>query len=652
MKPAQFLFRRLSPDLRKDLQAEQFQILKTQVPLLYGVLTINTCILASSIYGLVPPALSLVAPACFITLIAVRVVMWLMRSRAKPDEAQVSRYLNGTTAVAGVIAFGLGVWSILLLNSAVGDQPFVPMFIALGSVACAFCLASLPRAAFATILFATSPVITCLLFAGDHERFITGLNLLLIFGLILLLIVHHHHYLVDKVILHSKVHVLAYTDHLTGLPNRALFAERLEAALKNAAMTHELVGLLILDVDHFKTVNDGMGHAAGDALLKEIGARLSANMAPPATVARIGGDEFAVIVPGLTQADVKEATVRAALRGLDVPVPFEGRTMDAHVSAGGALWPRDGDDAAELLKSADLALYAAKAAGGGALRGFRPAMREAARRRTTMMSAARGALNDGRIFPFYQPKIRLMTGEVVGFEALLRWHHPRDGLQHPRSIGAALEDKDLAADLTDRMMDGIFADMRGWLEAGVPFGKIAINGAAADFFRGELADRILDRLCRFAIPPERLELEVTESVFVGQRAESVERTLNNLSEAGVTIALDDFGTGYASLTHLKQFPVDVLKIDQSFVSKLTDDDDEEEDAVIVDAVLNLAHSLGMMTVAEGIETLGQRNYLRRKGCDLGQGYLFSPAIPAGNVPMVARRRFLRDPGSEPLRAKA
>jgi EAL domain-containing protein (putative c-di-GMP-specific phosphodiesterase class I) len=269
-----------------------------------------------------------------------------------------------------------------------------------------------------------------------------------------------------------------------------------------------------------------------------------------------------------------------------------------------------------------------------------------------MLSAARGALDDGRILPFYQPKIRLMTGEVVGFEALLRWHHPRDGLQHPRSIGAALEDKDLAADLTDRMMDGVFSDMRGWLQAGIPFGKIAINGAAADFFRGELADRILDRLCRFAIPPDRLELEVTESVFVGQRAESVESTLTQLSQAGVTIALDDFGTGYASLTHLKQFPVNVLKIDRSFVSKLTDDDDDDEDAVIVDAVLNLAHSLGMMTVAEGIETPAQRNYLRRKGCDLGQGYLFSRAVAAGSVPVMASRRFLRDPDAEQLRAQA
>jgi diguanylate cyclase (GGDEF)-like protein len=652
MKPAQFLFRRLSPDLRKDLQAEQFQILKTQVPLLYGVLTINTCILAVSIHGLVPAILSLAAPAGFMTLITVRLVMWLMRSKAMPDEAKVSRYLNGTTFVAAVVAFGLGMWSILLLDSAVGDRPFVPMFIALGSVACAFCLASLPRAAFATILFATSPVIACLLFAGDHERFITGINLLLIFGLIVLLIIHHHHYLVDKVILHSKVRTLAYTDHLTGLPNRALFAERLEIALKDAAVAHDLVGLIILDVDHFKAINDGMGHAAGDALLKEIGARLSRNLTAPATVARIGGDEFAIIVPCLKQSEANEATVRAILRGLDVPVPFEGRTMDAHVSGGVALWPRDGDDATELLKSADLALYAAKTARGGTIRGFRPAMREAARRRTTMLSAARGALSDGRILPFYQPKIRLMTGEVVGFEALLRWHHPRDGLQHPRSIGAALEDKDLAADLTDRMMDGVFSDMRAWLQADIPFGKIAINGAAADFFRGEFADRILERLCRFEIPPERLELEVTESVFVGQHAESVERTLTNLSEAGVTIALDDFGTGFASLTHLKQFPVDVLKIDRSFVSKLTDDKDEEEDAVIVDAILYLAHSLGMMTVAEGIETLEQRNYLRRKGCDLGQGYLFSRAVAAGSVPVLASRRFLRDPDPEQIRAQA
>ncbi|MES1971673.1 MAG: EAL domain-containing protein [Pseudomonadota bacterium] len=646
-----FFSSRLSPSLKKDLQAEQFQILKTQIPLLYAVLTVNTCILASSIHGLVPASLSLAAPAVFLSLIVLRVTVWLIRGKVSPDAAQVSRYLTGTTIVASVVAAGLGLWSIILLNSGVGTRPFVAMFIALGSVACAFCLASLPRAAFATILFATTPVIVALLIAGDHEQFTTGLNLLLIFGLILRLVSHHYHHLVDQVILHSKVRVLAYTDHLTGLPNRALFAERLQSSLKEAGAAGAHVGLIILDVDHFKTVNDSMGHAAGDALLKEIGARLRRGAPAGATVARLGGDEFAIILPGLSAAEANLETVRAALKDLEMPIPFDEQILDAHVSAGAAMWPTDSADADDLLKSADLALYAAKAVGGGAIRGFRTAMRENVRRKTTMLSEARGALNDDRIVPFYQPKVRLATGEVVGFEALLRWHHPLNGLQYPRSIGAALEDKELAAHLTDRMMDSVFADMRGWLQSGVPFGKIAINGAAADFFRGELAERVLERLDRFGIPPGRLELEVTESVFFGRRAESVERTLNALNRAGVTIALDDFGTGYASLTHLKQFPVDVLKIDRSFVSKLTDNDGEE-DAVIVGAVLNLAHNLGIVTVAEGIETIAQRNYLRRKGCDLGQGYLFSRAVAASRVPGLVSRRFLIDAGGEVLQAKA
>jgi len=652
MKAAQFLPHRLSPDLRRDLEAEQFQILKTQVPLLYGVLTVNTFILAFSIHGMVSAALSMIVPAGFLVLILVRAVVWLRRRRRHPSEAQISRYLVNTTMLAGLVAFGLGIWSILLLNSSAGDRPFVPMFITFGSIACTFCLASLPRAAFATILFSASPVIICLLTAPDRERFTTGLNLVLIFGLILLLIAHHYRYLVDRVVLHSKIRALAYTDHLTELPNRALFAERLEIALKEAAASRRIVGLLIIDVDHFKTVNDTMGHAAGDALLKEIGARLCRNMPPPATVARIGGDEFAIIVPNLTVAEANETAVRACLRGVNQPIPFGGRMIDAQVSAGVAVWPRDGDDAAEVLKSADLALYVAKAAGGGRIRGFRPVMRETASRHATMLSAARGALSEGRILPYYQPKVRLMTGEVVGFEALLRWHHPREGLQHPRSINAALNDRDLAADLTDRMMDGVFSDMRDWLQAGVSFGKIAINGAPPDFRHGELADRMLERLDRFGIPPSRLELEVTESVFIGQRVERVQRTLDTLSQAGVTIALDDFGTGYASLTHLKQFPVDVLKIDRSFVSRLTDDRDENEDAVIVGAVLDLAHSLGMMTVAEGIETSAQRNYLRRRSCDFGQGYLFSPAVAATDVPALTSRRFLRDPDPEAFRAQA
>ncbi|GAA0313659.1 hypothetical protein GCM10009087_24980 [Sphingomonas oligophenolica] len=630
---------RLPPELKAELQAEQFQILRTQVPILYAVLTINTGILAFSIHGLAPPFLSIIVPVCFLGLILIRVIVWLVRRNRTPDPAKTSAYLTNTTLVAAVVAIALGIWGVALLKNGLGDKPCVPLFMALGAVACSFCLASLPRAAFATIIFATAPVICWLLFSGLTEQVATGLNLLLIFALILRLVGNQYDYLVDRMITHSQVRSLAYADSLTTLPNRTLFAERLDTSLNEADRTGGHVGLVVLDVDHFKSVNDAMGHAAGDALLKEIGARLARAVPANGTVARLGGDEFAIILPGLRAEEAHAETVRAVLHGLDRPMLFEGRLVNASVSAGAAMWPADGGDAEELLKSADLALYAAKAQGGGAIRGFVPALRQGMERRTGMLSEARGALKEDRIFPFYQPKVRLVTGEVIGFEALLRWHHPEKGPQAPDAISAAFEDNELATQLTDRMMDLVFADMRGWLQAGIGFGKIAINGSPADFLRGRFASRLLERLERFEIPPSLIELEITESVFFGQLAESVERTLNALSYAGTTIALDDFGTGYASLSHLKQFPVDVLKIDRSFVSKLTDTD-EEEDAAIVGAVLNLAQNLGIMTVAEGIESRAQAAYLRRKGCDLGQGYLFSQAIPASLVPGMIHRRFL------------
>ena len=639
---------RLPPDLKFDLQAEQFKILHMQVPILYAVLAINTILLASSIYGQVSALLSIVAPAGFLLLIVTRILIWRIRRDVPASREKIARYLIGTTAVATVVAMALGLWGILLLNSNVGDQPFVPLFIALGSVACAFCLSSLPRAAFATICFATAPVTGWLLFSSTKLQVTTGLTLLVIFALILRLVVHQYRYLVEKVVTHDRMRTLAYTDPLTQLPNRTLFEQRLDQALCEADRGRDQVALIVLDVDRFKTVNDSMGHAAGDALLKEIAARLLRTVPATGTAARLGGDEFAIILPQIAGQETAMETIRAMLHGLDAPILFDGRLMNASVSAGAAIWPGDGGDADELLRSADLALYAAKGKGSGLVNGFRPAMRLEMEKRMTMLAKARAALTDDRIVPFYQPKIRMQTGEVVGFEALLRWHDPTIGLQAPHTILAALEDNELATHITDRMMDTVFADMRLWLDSGAPFGKIAINGAPADFLRGDFADRLLGRLADFGVPAERVELEVTESVFFGELVDSVERTLHGLHDAGVTIALDDFGTGYASLSHLKQFPVDVLKIDRSFVSRLTDTE-EEEDAVIVAAVLNLAQNLRIMTVAEGIETAAQAAYLRRKGCDLGQGFLFSPAVAAAHVPALARRRFLRASGDRPPR---
>ncbi len=419
-------------------------------------------------------------------------------------------------------------------------------------------------------------------------------------------------------------------DPLTRLPNRKLFSERLGTALEDATAKGSCVGVMVVDVDGFKLINDSLGHSAGDLVLKAVGSRLHTNTPDGGTVARLGGDEFAVILQGLTSNDARASTVAAILEGVADTLTIEEGVMTISVSAGAALWPKDGTTAEDILKSADLALYAAKAEGSGVVRGFKPAMRNALESRKIMLQDAREALNDDRIIPFYQPKVSFESGEIVGFEALLRWHDHRRGLRSPGDIRAAFEDSLLSTQLTDRMIDRVLADMVHFSEQGHKFGRIAINGAPGDFRRDDFADRLLTKVRKSGLPASSLELEITETVFLEQISTNVERALRTLVHEGVTIALDDFGTGYASLTHLQQFPVDVLKIDRSFISRL--DGTESADFAIVHGVIDIARKMNIATVAEGVETEMQADRLRDLGCDVGQGFLFSRAISAARVP--------------------
>ncbi len=431
----------------------------------------------------------------------------------------------------------------------------------------------------------------------------------------------------------ERIRFAAHHDALTGLPNRAAFGERLEHAIAQARRLGNRLALVLFDVDHLKETNDTVGHDAGDVVLRTFGERLRATLGEHCTLARLGGDEFAAVIEGDDDVQQVIARVQAALRVVREPLAHEGRILDCQATAGGSLFPGDGATAAELLKTADIALYAAKAQTRGSLLTFQPQMRADLQRRSSMLSIARDAVRDDRIVPHYQPKVALDTGHVCGFEALLRWRHATLGAQPPATIAAAFEDYELAVGLSERMLEGIVGDMRRWLDDGVEFGRIAFNLSPAEFRREDLADRILGRLARAQVPVERLELEVTETVFVGRGAEYVATTLETFSRAGVHIALDDFGTGYASLTHLKAFPVHTIKIDKSFVSNL---DSDPGDAAIIDAVVALGHRLGMSVVAEGVETAAQARYLLAQGCDMAQGYLFGKSVPRARVPDALR----------------
>lgn len=427
----------------------------------------------------------------------------------------------------------------------------------------------------------------------------------------------------------EKIIWAAHHDPLTRLPNRALFQIRLGNALEQSAKSGRKVGLLILDVDHLKEINDSLGHDAGDAVLQAVANRLSAAVRPIDTVARNGGDEFAIIFPDIGDEQDIKALIGPIIEQLQKPLPFAGRVLDCRASIGASIWPDHAQEAPDLLKQADIALYTAKATGRDKVMIFEPTMRTEAQQKTEMRNNARGAIDARSIEPFYQPKVHLNSGEIAGFEALLRWRNTRAGIELPGSIQAAFDDPLLAVALSKQMHDMVFDDMRRWLQDGVAFGHVAINASAAEFRDLEFADRILERLRAGNIPTRCLEIEVTETVFLGRGAEFVEKALRTLSGEGVKIALDDFGTGYASLSHLKQFPVDIIKIDRTFVHDLASNPD---DPAILQAVLSLGKSLGITTVAEGVETAVQATFLRAQGCDLGQGFLFGKASPSNQIP--------------------
>jgi diguanylate cyclase (GGDEF)-like protein/PAS domain S-box-containing protein len=433
----------------------------------------------------------------------------------------------------------------------------------------------------------------------------------------------------DRKLAEEQLHRAAYHDDLTGLANRRFFRERLRQILDQVSDASRAIGLLVMDLDHLKQINDRFGHDAGDDLLKEFAHRLREVVKPTDVVARLGGDEFAVILPGMTGEEDVAATARAILARMQEPLKRSGKALDCRTSVGGAVALGPDTSPEELQKQADLALYHSKSSGRGAFKMFVPALRQEAQKTASALEVAAKAVASDWIMPFYQPKVVLASGAIGGFEALLRWQHPRGGIQSPEKIAPAFNDTELGTAIGERMRSCVLKDMRRWLDAGLTIGRVAINASAAEFRRGDYAERVLEELRRAGVPTRCLEVEVTESVFLGSSTQLVEGALRTLSAEGITIALDDFGTGYASLSHLKRFPVNTLKIDRTFVSGLESD---AGDAAIVKAVLSLGHNLGIEVVAEGVETAFQASLLQRMSCDLVQGYHFGRPMPAADVP--------------------
>lgn len=423
----------------------------------------------------------------------------------------------------------------------------------------------------------------------------------------------------------AEVERLAFRDALTGLPNRALFQRNFCAAIKGAQLNGTKLGLIMLDLDHFKDVNDTLGHDAGDALLKSVSRRLRAAYRKTDTIARLGGDEFAVILPGIATMEDLVRPTEVLLEVLRHPVTHCRKRLSITASAGIAFYSQDGQTPAQLLKDADIALYQAKAAGRNRLMRFEIGMRQQVEQRVELLRDVRAGIAAGQFELFYQPLVTLSPPRrVTGFEGLMRWRHPARGLLTPDTFAAAFEDQELSLLLGEIALDSAMRQMRAWMDRGVRFGRIAVNLSASQFRTGNLAGTVGDKLRRWNVPADRLTLEVTENVYMGWSSDVVATTIHALHDMGILIALDDFGTGYASLANLRQFPIDRLKIDKSFVQN-------DSDAAIVKAVLTLGASMGMKVVAEGVEDGEKLEELRALGCDQAQGYYFARPMAANRV---------------------
>ena len=426
----------------------------------------------------------------------------------------------------------------------------------------------------------------------------------------------------------ERMRHLAEHDVLTGLPNRRKLQEHLARAISRGRRRGQATALILLDLDALKGINDAFGHDAGDALLCEVAVRLRADRREEDSVARLGGDEFALVLENIHRPADAGIVAERILTALRQPFEYAGQELTARGSAGITIHSGDAQNASDLLKQADIALYRAKQAGRGGYQFFEARMRVEIDRRRTLEAELRRALQQAEFTVFYQPIVDLARPGCPSFEALLRWQHPERGLVLPADFLQLAEDTGLVVPIGGRVLGMALRQARSWADAGIEVGPIAINVATAQFATGDLDSIVAEALAEARLPARCLEIEVTEGVFLGRNAGQVEELLHRLHRRGVSIVLDDFGTGHASLTHLRRFPINKLKIDRSFIRDMLDDAD---DAAIVRAIIDLGHSLGLQIVAEGVETEAQLAFLRRHGCEHVQGYLIAPPTPAPQV---------------------
>ena len=428
---------------------------------------------------------------------------------------------------------------------------------------------------------------------------------------------------VAKVIAERKVQLLAYRDTLTDLPNRLLFADRLEQAVIRADRSRTSMALMLVDIDDFKLVNDSFGHEAGDKLIKAVGQLISRSLRRADTVARLGGDEFAVIIEDINSPEDAISIADNLTTILEHNVRLDDQETYTSASIGIAVYPDDGKDARTILKNADTAMFRAKENGRHCFQFYKPEMSVSAMERLDLENSLKAAFENDEFLIHYQPVIDLHKNEIVGVEALLRWQHPDKGMIMPDDFLPTVENSGLIIALGEWLIFSVCKQIRAWQDAGLKGQNVSINLAPRQFKEQDLVALFTQAIAENNIEGSSLSVEVTECTLI-DNVGGVESSLKKLRNMGLKVMLDDFGTGYASLAYLKDFPVDVVKIDRKFISGIPDNPD---DSAIVDAIAGLTRGLKLNLLAEGVETESQLSVLKGVGCQYGQGFYWSKALP-------------------------
>lgn len=450
---------------------------------------------------------------------------------------------------------------------------------------------------------------------------------------------HKNTALIEELEAQSKqAYRLASHDHLTGLPNRMLFSELAVSHLLRARRSDRYYAVFFIDLDHFKTINDTLGHRVGDLLLQEVARRYLGCLRESDLVARFGGDEFVMLVNDLESLENIGAVAEKIVNRIKAPIEnLDGHSLEISPSIGIAIYPRDGEDIEVLLKHADSAMYAAKGAGRGSYRFYDAALNSRSDYEMELLRDMRRAIRVGEYVLHYQPRVSAEDFSICGLEALVRWQHPRFGLIYPGDFIPLAESNELIVPLGQRVLEGVCEQLRDWSDRGVPIVTMSVNISARQFRDVDFVGNFLETLARYAIPPHWLEIELTESCIVEEPHE-VAHKLTELAARGIRIAIDDYGTGFANIGYLKEFAVHYVKIDRSFVREIHN---ATNDAIIVDSIITLAHKLDLRVVAEGVETRDQLMHLKSTGCDEFQGYYFQRPIAAQEIECVLAQQDYR-----------